>query len=415
MIIASTLFVAFLIFQPIYSANAALVSCGRLQDDPSTPENETKICTVCDTLVLASRVINFMLFTLVPAIAVLFYLIAGFLILLGGANPGWVATGKTMFTNTSWGLIIIFASWMITNSVLKSIAGNYFDKQPDPWYKVVCTNPAQPPPPSTQRYTCGAVGCVANSTGQYTDSTCGGACAPATTPTTTPSGTSTPTPTPASSQTACLFTGINLCNGQALKLSGGKLIPDSGPVCGAAVCNQYLPALQDAATKTGISLNLLKATIYKESACQVNPRYFGSGDSYGLMQMQPGTANTFKSFCGVTENINPAWLTDPANATKHICIAAYFYKALADGGCGNSPRNILAGYSGGTTACQPSRDCASDTSCDGGRVRKWECLYDDPQHNTCNGSNTVIGPASKYNETRFSVINKLYCVDNPGF
>lgn len=162
-----------------------LVHCGRLSDDPTTTDrDERRICTVCDTLVLASRVINFVLFTLVPAIAVLFYLIAGFLILLGGANPGWVTTGKTIFKNTTWGLIIIFGAWMIANSVLKSIAGNYFDKQPDPWYRVVCTEPAPQPPPSTQRYNCSSENvCVAIAGGQYNNPTCddgtGSRCPPA--------------------------------------------------------------------------------------------------------------------------------------------------------------------------------------------------------------------------------------------
>src|SRR3989344_5703937 len=171
------------------SADAALVSCGRLQDDPATTNiNETKQCTVCDTLVLGSNIINFMLFTVVPAIAVLLYLIAGFLILLGGANPGWVSAGTNIFKTTTWGLIIVFGSWMITNSVLKSIAGNYFDEQPDPWNKVVCVGPVgplppvnpppvNPPPPTGQKYSCNENNqCVANANGQHSNSTCDNKC-----------------------------------------------------------------------------------------------------------------------------------------------------------------------------------------------------------------------------------------------
>ena len=106
------------------------------------------------------------------------YIIAGFLILLGGANPGWSRTGKTMFTNTTWGLIIIFTAWMITNSVLKSIAGNSpFTKD---WNKVVCIQPAPQPPPSTQKYNCSSLNvCMPTAGGQYTEPTCGGQCTPA--------------------------------------------------------------------------------------------------------------------------------------------------------------------------------------------------------------------------------------------
>lgn len=491
----------FLVFPTV---NAALVPCGR---NTGTPE-EMKPCTTCDLFALASRIINFVLFTVVPAVAVLFYLIGGLMILLGGANPGLVTTGKIFFWNTTIGLFIIFGAWMITNTVLKSLIGdNDISKN---WYKIECTSPTQPKPPSTQTYTCSSENrCVAASSGtvgKYTTSNCNNECqktggtlsitttslpdaivgedyshfitvsggtapytfyttsgdappgldlyedgpvsgtpttagqftftvevndssAPAqnvtgtikitvkpasTTPTPTPT-TPTPTPTPTiTGGVQCLFNGINLCQGQPLKLSGGKLVPDSRPVCGTSACNQYTSALTSAAQKTGISLNLLKATIYKESACQIGAANTG-GNSYGLMQLQPGTANTFKQYCGVSETITSSWLTNPANATASICIGAYFYKSLADGICGYSPRNILAGYSAGPGRCQASHDCANDTSCDGKTVQQWECLYDNPQHTVCNGDNTVIGAASKLNETRYSVVNKLYCVDHPGF
>ncbi len=709
-----------------------------------TPPEEMKPCTTCDLFALSSRIINFVLFTVVPAVAVLFYLIGGLMILLSRGSPGLVATGKNFFWNTTIGLFIIFGAWMITNTVLKSLVGDSdYSKK---WFTIECIATVRQPP-STTRYACNSENrCVVNASGEYTDSTCADKCTPAqtfyicdqdtnqcrvdpqgnatdsyttsncdnecapaqkfymcndsdqcvedpqgnvaenyttsncdgecqplpvpvtissslsdaivnqsyaqpvnasggaspysysvsagslppgltlssngvitgtpitagdytftvkvedsTTPTKqsvtkglsvkvvtaaagvvisnvaisnitatgatitwttdkpstsqveygtsssfgssttidsttktshsvivtgltagttysyrakssvtgftavsstdtfktlaaagatisittvslpdgvanqafsqalqaaggkTPytwsktvsnlppglnlatSGTITGTPTTAgtyaftvkvedsttptkqsatkelsvkvnpSGTLACLFTGINLCQGQPLKLSGGKLVPDARPVCGVSACSQFLPAINAAAAKTGISANLLKATMYKESGCQVNPPYYGSGNSYGLMQMQPGTANTFKNFCGVTENITSSWLTNPANATAHVCIAAYFYKSLADDSCGYSPRNILAGYSAGPGRCQPSVDCASDTSCSGGTVQQWECLYDNPEHTVCNGDNTVIGSSSKLNETRYSVVNKLYCVDHPGF
>ena len=497
----------FLIY-PVVNA-ASLVPCGR---NTGTPE-EMRPCTTCDLFSLSSRIVNFVLFTVVPAVAVLFYLIGGLMILLSRGSPGLVATGKNFFWNTTWGLVMIFSAWMITNTVLKSLVGD--NDISNNWYKIECTSTVQQPPPSTQTYTCssenrcvvapsGTVGKHATSNcnnecqktggtlsitttslsdaivGQeyshfvtvsggttpytfyttsggmppgldlYEDSSVGGVpttagqftftvevtdsstpaqsatgtvkitvkpvgATPTPTPTPTPTLTSSPTPTPTvTSGVQCLFNGINLCQGQPLKLSGGKLVPDSRPVCGTSTCNQYTSALTSAAQKTGISLNLLKATIYKESACQISAANTG-GNSYGLMQLQPGTANTFRQYCGVSETITSSWLTNPANATASICIGAYFYKSLADGACGFSPRNILAGYSAGPGRCQASRDCANDTSCEGKTVQQWECLYDNPQHTVCNGDNTVIGAASKLNETRYSVVNKLYCVDHPGF
>lgn len=138
LITASILFAAFLIFQPIFSADAALVPCGR-EGQPA--------CTTCDIFILASNVINFVLFSVSPAIAVLLFLIAGFMILLGGANPGLISTGKNIFKTTVYGLLLVFGAWMITNTILKSLAGNYFDEQKDPWYRVVCVEPGVVAPP----------------------------------------------------------------------------------------------------------------------------------------------------------------------------------------------------------------------------------------------------------------------------
>lgn len=151
LITASIIFAAFLIFQPIYNTNAAgLVPCGQSEDDPATTDiKEDKPCGTCDVLILVSRVINFVLFTVTPAIAMLLFLIAGFMILLSGANLGLINSGKNIFKTTVYGLILVFGAWMITNTILKSTAGNYFDGQPDPWNKVICVEPGVviPPPP----------------------------------------------------------------------------------------------------------------------------------------------------------------------------------------------------------------------------------------------------------------------------
>jgi hypothetical protein len=124
------------------------------------------------------------------------------------------------------------------------------------------------------------------------------------------------------------------------------------------------------------------------------------------MQLQPATANMFKNRCGVTENITAAWLTNPANADKSICIAAAYINSIAAGTCGSQPRNIYAGYNAGSGNCAPSRDCASDKSCDGGVMKRWECPYDDPQHTVCN--------TGMY-ETKQGATYVNYCLNNLGF
>jgi hypothetical protein len=547
---------------PAYAAG--LVPCG-------TSENP-KPCSICDLLVMSKNIIDFLLLYVVPSIAVLFYLWAGFLILLSGTNITKIASGQAILRTTTVGLLIFFGSWMITNTVLRTLAGSNLDRTKD-WYTVQCINPTgQVATPTTSTSSTSSTSTSSTSTsttstlppgspltittGSLTDAvvdqqysakiTAGGGDAPYVFSmfndgpfpdeiTVAADGTISGTPTKAGTYTftahvdddsqnsqdkqlslkvvggspltitnasladaptgksysvvvaatggkspytwlvsgtlppglsfdaekatisgtptkegdykftveaddsseptvqiarkeftlkvtkgstagaQCLMNGINLCQGASLRCTGGTCTTGATPSCGASICNQYVAAINDAAGKSGVSANLLKATMFKESACQAGAENTG-GNSYGLMQMQPGTANTFADKCGVQSgSITPSWLKDPANANKSICLAAFFLKSLADGGCGYAPRNILAGYSGGPGACMDSRNCSEDTSCSGEDVRRWECLYDDDAHTVCNGDNTVIGSSSKYNETRYSVVNKLYCVDHPGF
>ena len=102
----------FLIYPTV---NAALVPCGRscktfdsagkcTVPGDGVPLAEAQPCTTCDLFALASRVINFVLFTVVPAVAVLFYLIGGLMILLSRGSPGLIATGKNFFWNTTYRL-----------------------------------------------------------------------------------------------------------------------------------------------------------------------------------------------------------------------------------------------------------------------------------------------------------------------
>ncbi len=118
------------------TAQAAIVHCGRLADDPETKDiKENQSCTVCDILVLGENIIDFGLKTAVPVAAILF-LWAGFLILLSGARPSWISKGKDVFRYTTIGLFIMFGSWLVANTILKSLAGD--DDISKKWNEIQC-------------------------------------------------------------------------------------------------------------------------------------------------------------------------------------------------------------------------------------------------------------------------------------
>ena len=129
------------IFLPaIMPANAALVQCST-QEFPQA-------CTLCDLMQLFNRVIYFTAFKFTPIFASLMFVIAGFMIILAGANPENVNKGREMFKLTIIGVVIIYAAFLITNTIIQTIAGD--NKVAGSWFSLECKNPAElagPPAP----------------------------------------------------------------------------------------------------------------------------------------------------------------------------------------------------------------------------------------------------------------------------
>ena len=123
-----------------------LVPCGLSQDNPATSINEKKSCGRCDLFQLLKNLIDFVVGGLMPPLAVLLFVWAGFLILLSGANPGLYAQGQTIFKTTFYGIIILLSAWMITNTLILSIGAKY--NTAGNWWQFTCTEtaPVSPPP-----------------------------------------------------------------------------------------------------------------------------------------------------------------------------------------------------------------------------------------------------------------------------
>src|SRR3989338_2576748 len=106
----------------------------------------TKACGRCDLFKLLKNLIDFTVGALMPAVAILLFVWAGFLILLGGANTNLVAQGRQIFSTTFFVILIMLSAWMITNTLIKSIGSNYDNA--DNWWQFTCVErvPATPPP-----------------------------------------------------------------------------------------------------------------------------------------------------------------------------------------------------------------------------------------------------------------------------
>ena len=88
------------------------VQCGLKDGDP---------CTFCDFFGLFNTITNWVIFVIVPTIAVLFIVFGGFMLATSRGNPNQLQKGKDMLIWTFAGIAIIFVSWMVLNSLLSGI------------------------------------------------------------------------------------------------------------------------------------------------------------------------------------------------------------------------------------------------------------------------------------------------------
>jgi len=95
---------------------AGLVPCGNPDQKP---------CTICDFFVLISNVINFVLFTIVPPLAILLLAVGGFMYMVSyvapGQGPNLISRAKSVIVSTLIGLVIIYGAFVIVGTFLSLI------------------------------------------------------------------------------------------------------------------------------------------------------------------------------------------------------------------------------------------------------------------------------------------------------
>ncbi len=142
-----------------------IVPCGLSQPGPTDPgiagRDYTQPCNSCDLFVMGRNIIDFILMGLMPPVAAGLFIWGGFLILMGGPKPEYYTKGKAIFTTTFYGVLIILGSWLITNTIMMSVAKDSIEvKKADgttetvnivtDWsnYKCETTTVVEPPPPT---------------------------------------------------------------------------------------------------------------------------------------------------------------------------------------------------------------------------------------------------------------------------
>jgi hypothetical protein len=104
---------------PVLVTAQGLVPCGH--GNPTDPG--FKKCTIADFGVLVLNVFNFIVFWISTPLAALLITIGGIMLLISGGNPGLVGLANRMIWGAIWGLLLIWGSWLIVNTVISVLKG----------------------------------------------------------------------------------------------------------------------------------------------------------------------------------------------------------------------------------------------------------------------------------------------------
>jgi hypothetical protein len=137
---------------PAHIYAAGFVPCGGCEValDAGTGEcpagQEQQACTLCHVFEMGNRFFIFLFvpsvynggFAFVPLLAGLFFVIGGFLLLVGNlGNPQLLSRGRTILFTTIVGLLIIYGAWAGINTLLNFLNVNTF-LGTDFWWSIEC-------------------------------------------------------------------------------------------------------------------------------------------------------------------------------------------------------------------------------------------------------------------------------------
>lgn len=140
-----------------------LVPCGKSQPAPGEDVLVTMPCQLCHIFVMFDGIVDFILFKIVPPIAVLMLVIGGIMFIFamfggeitlpGGrrGGPALLRQAKALVTSVIIGLIIILAAWLIVNTLFIFLGLSDFGlslTSPEKWNTINCQVKLEWPAPA---------------------------------------------------------------------------------------------------------------------------------------------------------------------------------------------------------------------------------------------------------------------------
>lgn len=112
-IIPITLVTGYALLVTASLANAALVPCGGA-GQPA--------CNVCHFFNLAKNIVDFLTEAVAMPVAVIILIYGGIMMVISGGSEEKYRAGLTALRRAVWGLLWVFAAWLIIDTIIKWLA-----------------------------------------------------------------------------------------------------------------------------------------------------------------------------------------------------------------------------------------------------------------------------------------------------
>jgi FtsH-binding integral membrane protein len=109
---------------------------------PCGPGTSKPVCTLCDLFVMISRIVNFILFRIVPALAALMIALGGIMYVIAFVSPSggpeMLNKAKSVLKAVFFGLLIAYGAWLIVNTFFWAIGVNEWTGLRNNWWQINC-------------------------------------------------------------------------------------------------------------------------------------------------------------------------------------------------------------------------------------------------------------------------------------
>jgi len=95
-------------------------------------------CQLCDFFVMFDRIVDFVLFKLVPPVATLMLVIGGVMFFAAAGDPGKLSRAKGLLTSVVIGLVIVYGAWLLISAFFMAIGVAEWTGLKEGWFNYPC-------------------------------------------------------------------------------------------------------------------------------------------------------------------------------------------------------------------------------------------------------------------------------------